>query len=178
MRVEVDDNLGRALTSLAAAEAGTQEAMRAEAAAEIGRVWSPALISASGNALERKILATGARADVTPQGFTLTAGVGPAASGGLGQEDDDWVPVEFGMNPQRIQAPNRRKSIRIAGSGRPMRVASMVWVGKNLRPRNRDGYVVLPTARKRVPEFVAAWVRGLIKQFAPVDGTALEIRKD
>lgn len=177
MRVEVDANLARALTSLAGAAAGTQEAMRAKAAEKIRGTWQSALISGSSTKPERKLIATGASADVQPAGFTLTAAQGPSLSGGLGQTDKDWTAVEFGMTPVQITNSKRRKKIRIAGSGREVSTVTKIWVGKNLRPRNAKGYVALPATRKYGPQYVAAWVYGLIGQFDPVDGSALDIEK-
>ena len=180
MRVEVDANLARALTSLSAAESGTQEAMRAAAAEKIGGTWEQALIAGASTKLERRIIASGAGryTEVGMAEFTLFAGMGDPVSGGLGTEGRDWTGVEFGMTPVQLSNTKRRKKIRIAGSGREMSVATQIWVGKNLRPRNPKGYVALPAARKHGPEFVAAWVYGLIGQFDSVDGTALDIVKD
>lgn len=180
MRVEVDANLARALTSLSAAEGGTAEAMRASAAEKIGGTWEQALIAGSSTKPERRLIAgaAGRYTEVGMSEFTLFAGMGGPLSGGLGSGNKDWTGVEFGMTPVQITAPNRRKKIRIAGSGREMSVVTRVWVGKNFRPRNPKGYVALPAARKVGPEYVAAWVYGLIGQFDSVDGTALDIVKD
>lgn len=174
LKVEVDPNLARALDALASAESGTQDAMRQAADEAITATWQPALIAAASTSPERKMIATGATADVTPAGFVLTAGNG-ALSGGLGENGGDWAAIEYGMTPVQITTTKRRKKIRIAGSGREMTVATSIWVGKNLRPRNSEGYVAMPTVRQHAPEFVAAWVYGLIGQFDSVDGTALEI---
>lgn len=180
MRVEVDANLARALTSLSGAESGTQDAMRASAAEKIGATWEPALIAGSSTTLERRLIAHGAGrwTEVGLSEFTVFAGMGDPVSGGLGTGGRDWTGVEFGMTPVQRSNTKRRKRIRIAGSGREMSVATQVWVGKNLKPRNPRGYVALPAARKHGPEFVAAWVYGLIGQFDAVDGTALDIVKD
>lgn len=175
LKIQVDDNLARALSALANAERGTQEAMRQAAAAEINKVWSPALLSKSSTPAERKLLAGGSSAEVTPAGFTLTAGAGTALSGGL--TGDSWAAIEFGMTPKQIVAKNRQRTIRIAGSGRQLRIASTIWVGRNLPSRRRDGRVVFPTARTHGPQFVEAWIKGLIGQFTQVDGTALDVKK-
>lgn len=171
LRVEVDANLARALASLQRATGGTQEAMRESADAAITGTWGRAVMSEASTRAERKLLATGADADVGPSSFTLYAGIGPTLSGGL----ENWPAIEYGMEPRQVQAPRRRRTIRIAGSGRPMRVVTQVWVGRNLRPRNPDGYAVFPAARKHGPKFVASWVEGLISQFDDVNDTALEI---
>jgi hypothetical protein len=180
MRVEVDANLARALTSLSAAESGTAEAMRASAAEKIGATWQSALIAGSTTKPERRLIAGGASryTEVGLSEFTLFAGMGGPLSGGLGAGNKDWAGVEFGMTPFQSFNTKRRKRVRIAGSGREMTVATRIWVGKNLRPRNPRGYVALPAARTHGPDYVAAWVYGLIGQFDSVDGTALDIVKD
>lgn len=174
IRVEVDQELGRLLNTLRHAESGTQEAAQAEAEAEIGATWVAALNTHAGTDLEQRMIVDGARADMLPgAGFELAAGLGGPVSGGLGTGDDDWVGAEFGMTPKRIDAPTRRKTMIL--NGRPFAARTLVWVGKNFRPRNPDGYVAMPTIRDRGPQYVAAWVRGLINVLR---GGPFEIQKD
>lgn len=171
IKVEVDPNLARALLALARAQSGTQEAMRQAADEKISATWQPALLAAASTTPEQRMIANGSSAEVTPAGFVLEAGQGGPLSGGL---REPWG-IEYGMDPVQITTTKRRKTIRIAGSGRPMPMVAPIWVGKNLRPRNPDGYVAMPTVRKHAPQFVAAWVEGLIGQFDDVNDTALEI---
>lgn len=178
LKLEVDDNLARALIALDQAEAGTADAMRASADAEIDKTWSTALMNAAGTTLERRMIADGADADVENVGFTLWAGLGGPVSGGLGRQDRDWAGVEFGMTPFQSFDTKRRRTIRIAGTGTVQKVATGVWVGRNLKPRNAQGYVAMPTVRKYVPQYVASWVHGLIGQFDAVNDTALDIGGD
>ena len=144
--------------AMARAKGETREAMRNSARDAVEGTWIPALASAAGTQPEQRMLVDEASASVDLGSMTLTAAVGGPLSGGLG----NWAAIEYGMDPQQITAPNRRKTLRIAGSGRPIRVATQIWVGRNLRPRNDDGYVVFPTIRQHGPRFVAAWIHGLI----------------
>lgn len=173
LKVKVDDTLGHALLTLGRAETATQEAMREAASERIGRVWRPALAAQATLKADKKMLVSNASQTVGLSSFRLDAANGPALSGGLTPEQ--WPALEFGMNMKQIYAPNRRKKIRIAGSGREMTTVAKVWVGRNLKPRLKQGYVVMPTIRNYGPTFVAAWVVGLIGQFR---GSPLDIKKD
>lgn len=175
LRIQADDELVRALASLERAQQGTQEAMREAADEKIDATWKQQLNVAAGTELERRIMVDGADSTVDNLSFTLWAGIGDPVSGGLGSGPRDWPGVEFGMVPYDSYDTKRRKTIRIAGSGTVMKVATKITIGKNLRTRNPDGYVAFPTIRKHVPTFVAAWVHGLISQFDDVNGTALDI---
>lgn len=172
MRVVPQPNVAEALGTLQKASTETQESMRARVAEAVDTAWLPALASAAGTQLERRLLVEGAGAQVGLSTMTLVAGNGGPLSGGL--TEDSWYAGELGMTPVEIVAPNRRKTIRISGSGREIRVQSRVWVGRNLRPRNEDGYVIFPTVRTHGPRFVAAWIYGLIDVYA---GSQFDTRK-
>lgn len=172
VKIKADDQLARAIFALDDAATSTQDAMRQSAAESIDRVWSPALASAAGTSPERKLLATGAGSSVEAGRMTLIAGNGPTLTGGL--TEDGWYAIEFGMTPVQIYSPNRRKKIRIAGSGREMSVQTRIWVGRNLRARNELGYVIFPTIRQHGPRFVAAWIYGLIGKWR---GTPFDVKK-
>lgn len=169
IKVEADENLGRVLAVLARAESGTQEAMREEAANEVDQTWDTALLAAASTDAERRILASGADAEIGPASINLFAAFGPASLSG-GATEEHWAAFEFGMTPEQ-RITKRRKKLRVLGSGREINSTPLIWVGRNLRPRNPQGYVIFPVIRQHGPEFVAAWIRGLINVFrgAPVD---------
>lgn len=171
MKVKANANLERAIFALEEAQSGTKEAMRQRAVEAIDRAWSPALAAASGTTPERRVLASGASSSVGPGSMQLVAGAGGPLSGGL--TSDGWAALEFGMTPVQSTTTKRRKKIRIAGSGRPMVVATTIWVGRNLKARNELGYVIFPTVRKHGPRFVAAWIYGLIDKWV---GTEFDVR--
>lgn len=160
--VDVNDSMGDVLLTLNRAESDTQAEMRDAADSAIESTWVPALAAAASGAQQTKLLVNGANADVDDLGFTLTAGVGPALSGGL--DASHWYAVDYGMNPQRIAAPNRRRTIRL-GAGREFQAAVLIWVGRNLPPRSAKGRVIYPTIGTRSQEYVEAWVDGLMGQF-------------
>lgn len=171
MKITPDENLTAALFAMSRAAEATQQAMQQAAVEKVTATWSTALASAAGTAQEQRMLADGSRAEIMPLRITLLAGSGGPLSGGL----EDWPAIEYGMTPVQIIAPNRQKTIRIAGSGREMKTKATVWVGKNLRPRNDDGYVIFPTVRTHGPEFVAAWIHGLISHWR---GTPFDVHKE
>lgn len=172
MKITPGPELGEAIAALNSAIGSTKDAMAERATQEVDAAWKPALASAAGTNPERRLLVDGASSQIGPASIDLTAGAGGPLSGGL--TSDGWAAIEFGMDPKQIEAPNRRKKIRIAGSGREMVVATRIWVGKNLRARNPDGYVIFPTVRQHGPRFVAAWIYGLISKWV---GTPFEVRK-
>jgi len=169
LKIEVDDSLGETLLDLRRAQQGTQDAMRAEASRAITASWVPALAAAASGAQQQKLLVSGAGADVGDLSFDLNAGRGPTLSGGL--DASHWYAVDYGMQPKRITAPNRQKTLRVV-NGRPVRAPAQVWVGRNLPSRAPAGRVVFPTIAAHSPEFVAAWVQGMLGQF---DGTPLDV---
>lgn len=171
--MKIDDSeLTQVLLALHDASQSTQDAMQRSAVEAVSGTWGPALASAAGTNVERRLLADGSFATIGPASIDLHAGAGGPLSGGLNEHM--WPAVEYGMDPVQIIAPNRTKTIRVAGSGREMRLASRVWVGKNLKRRNDEGYVIFPTVRKHGPRFVAAWIYGLIRVW---EGTPFEVRK-
>lgn len=170
LRIQPDANLIGVIAAFERATAETQNAMRDAAEAKIEGTWRAALLSKASTELEERIIVDGADSDVEGVGFALWAGIGGPVSGGYGSGAGDWAGVEYGMTPVQTYETKRRKTIRIAGSGREMKVATQIWVGKNLRPRNEDGYVGMPAVREHVPQYVASWVHGLIGVLAGVDG--------
>lgn len=174
IRYEVDPEMGRLLNLFGNATQATQEAALSEAESEIDKTWVSALTAHAGTELEQRMIVDGARADMLgPSSFELVAGIGGPVSGGLGTGSDDWAAAEFGMDPKQIDAPTRRKTMIL--NGRPFRARTTIWVGKNLKPRNPDGYVAMPTIRERGPRYVAAMIRGLINVLR---GGPVEIQKD
>lgn len=167
-RVSSPDLL-RAQLALARAKGETRKTMQDSARDAVEATWSSALASAAGTRPEQRMLVDEASASMDLGSMSLFAAVGGPLSGGL----DNWAAIEFGMEPKQIIAPNRRKTIRIAGTGREIQVATQIWVGRNLKARNDQGYVVFPTIRQHGPRFVAAWIYGLINAWR---GTPFDIK--
>jgi len=170
-RVEGADLYYDAARVLDQADGELREAMMTNAGSLVEQVWESSLMSAAGTAAERKLLATGASADIAAEGITLNAAQGPTLSGGL--TSDEWFGVELGMTSKL--ATRKISDVGLAGSGRKVRVAQLHWIGRNFKDRNPLGYVIFPTVRRHGPRFVAQMIYGLIDVFrrAPV-----EIEKD
>lgn len=137
LRAEGDD-VERAVAAIAAAEARAADSVRQAVAAEES-VWQQALTSAASTTAERRLIATGGRIDVGDGGLTLIAGLGPALSGGLGAGGRGAGAIEYGSTVRQVTAPRRKLT-----TGQP----ATIWVGRNLRRRNADGYVAGPAARQ------------------------------
>jgi len=166
-RIEGKDLYDDAARVLDQAEGELRDAMMTHAGSLVEREWGPSLMSAAGTQAERKLLATGATADISTDGITLNAAQGPTLSGGL--TSDQWTGVEYGMRPRL--ATRRIHTASLAGSGRKVRVAQLIWIGRNFKDRNPRGYVIFPTVRREGPRFVAHMIYGLIDVFrrAPVE---------
>ncbi len=174
IRIDVGQELEGVLNTFRHAEEATQAEALQEAEHEIDVTWVSSLSAHAGTQLEQRLLVDGAHADVdSSSSFTLVAGVGDPVSGGLGTGARDWTAAEYGMTAREVVAPNRRKTTLL--NGRPFIARTTVWVGKNLRPRRPDGYVIMPTIRDRGPRYVAALIRGLINVLR---GGPVEIQKD
>jgi hypothetical protein len=173
LKVNVDESLGEALLTLRRAQTGTQDEMRNEADAAITASWVPALAARASGAQQTKLLVSGASADVSDLGFDLTAGAGPTLSGGL--DNSKWWAVEFGAVPKQVAAKKRKATHRVKGSGREVRSAAIIWIGRNLPVRNNDGHVIFPTIGEQSQVFVGAWVSGLMGQF---EGSPFDVDYD
>lgn len=166
LKVEVGDGLADALLQLRRAESDTGDAMRADATRAIDAVWVPKLTAAAATAQQRKLLVPGAGSIVGDLDFELHAANGPALSGGL--DASHWYAVDYGMTPVQRAAPRRKATYKNRGRG--VRMAAVIWVGRNLPTRNAAGRVVYPTIADVSQTIVAAWVHGLMGQLnTPLD---------
>lgn len=149
-------DIDRAVAAIDAAEARAPESVRRAVEAEAD-LWPRALAAAASTAAERRLIATGGRVEVTGEGVTLLAGLGPALSGGLGVGGRGAGAIEYGSTVRQVTAPRRRLS-----TGQP----ATVWVGRNLRPKNADGYVAGPAARAVEGPLTEAMADGYVEAFA------------
>jgi len=162
--VDVNDSMGDVLLTLQRAQTDTQDEMRDAAQNAVQSSWVPALSALASGAQQTKLLVNGAHADVDDLGISLTAGVGPALSGGL--DSSHWYAVDFGMAPQLMRAPTRMRTYRVLGSGRDIRQPAQIWVGRNLPARTvRPGRVIYRAIGEQSQAYVTAWVDGLMGQF-------------
>jgi hypothetical protein len=108
--------------------------------------------------LEHRVIVATARATVSNQNITLSAGkVGRKLPGGLNPKTDIHA-VEFG-------ADRTAKSTYVARSrrGRDFQVTRRTRA--QLRPRRRNGYVFYPTVADIVPRVAALWTQIAVRQF-------------
>ena len=154
VRAESDD-IDRALAAIDAAEARIPEATR-RAVTAASDVWPRALASAASTTAERRLIATGGRIDFDDGGLTLIAGLGPALSGGLGAGGRGAGAINYGSTVRQVAAPRRKLS-----SGQPVQV----WVGRNLRGKNADGYVTGPAEKAVEPVLTKALADGFVDAF-------------
>lgn len=113
--------------------------------------WGQTLTEHASTKLEHAVLARTGRARVSDQNVTLTsATVGRALKGGL-QPKRDAAAVEFGADAQVV--PYTATS----------RTGTRYEVRRNtraqLRPRNRKGYVVYPSAASIIPRIASLWIQ-------------------
>lgn len=161
LRAEGDD-IGRAAAEIDAAVARSPESVRAAVMEEEG-TWQRALSAAASTTAERRLIATGGRIDIGDGVVTLLAGLGPALSGGLGAGGRGAGAIEYGSSVRRVTAPRRRLA-----TGQP----ATVWVGRNLRGRNPEGYVAGPAARQVEGEITDAMRQGYYDAF---DGGVFDV---
>ncbi len=114
--------------------------------------WQKAVAEHATTRLESRVLGSTARALVSDQNVTLKAAhIGRSLSGGL-KPSELWWAVEFGANrDQRRGYTGRRGNTTFQVRDRR--------TTRQLRPRNRRGYVVYPAAANIIPRIAALWVQ-------------------
>lgn len=113
--------------------------------------WQGEVARQASTDLERGILVASARARVSDQNITLTAGsVGRRLSGGLSPKED-WHAIEYGANVREVTYT------RTSTRGRSYRVSRRQNVG--LPRRNQTGHVLGPAAERVIPRVAALWVQ-------------------
>jgi hypothetical protein len=117
-----------------------------------------ALAGHSSTRLEARALVQTARATVSNQNITLSAGkVGKPLSGGLNPKTDLHA-VEFGGDRKSLTTyrahSKKGKSYLVTRHTRAQ-----------LRPRKRSGYVFFPTVADIVPRIASLWTQIAVRQF-------------
>ncbi|MBL5972432.1 MAG: hypothetical protein D3X82_01280 [Candidatus Leucobacter sulfamidivorax] len=114
--------------------------------------WQRAVTEHAATRLEHRVLGSTARALVSDQNVTLKAAhIGKALRGGV-KPSDMWWAVEFGApRDQRKSYEGRRGSTRYPVHDRR--------TTRQLRPRNRRGYVAYPAAASIIPRIASLWAQ-------------------
>jgi hypothetical protein len=117
--------------------------------------WQQELRASATTHLEERVIAQGARADVSADRVTLKAAQSTRKlSGGVSPRDIGHA-IEFGANWRRgeVQATSSR--------GKSYRYSRVL--NKQLKPRRSAGYVAWPAAARLAPRFVSLWVQTTVR---------------
>lgn len=117
--------------------------------------WERAVREHASTRLEHRVLGSTARALVSDQNVTLKAAhIGRSLSGGL-KPSENWGAIEFGAARQRVSYTGTRN-----GKSFPVRNRN---TRAQLRPSNRQGYVVYPAAASIIPRLAALWAQTAVR---------------
>lgn len=117
--------------------------------------WRGSLAARASTRLEQRVIADGARADVTARGITLKAAQSRRALRGGGSPVSIGHAVEFG-------APWRSATIAATRGGTSYRYKRVI--NKQLRPRRSAGYVAWPTAMEFAARYSALLVQTTVRR--------------
>lgn len=146
------------LLALKGMDKETAKHVRRETKNMIQPAWQKGLAERAATRLEHRTLVSTARVAVSNQNVTLkSATVGRTLAGGL-QPKQSWHAVEFGGD----RAATRTYQAR-SRKGKTFTVTRRTMA--QLRPRNRKGYVVYPTAAEIIPRLASLWVQTVIRSF-------------
>jgi hypothetical protein len=120
--------------------------------------WQKGLAEHAESRLENRVLVKTGRIKMSNQNVRMSsATVGRKLSGGLNPKTD-YFAAEFGAN-------RNEKTTYTATSrkGKTFKVTRRTRA--QLRPRNKTGYVVYPTAKALIPRFARLWVSTVVRTF-------------
>lgn len=123
----------------------------------LGQEWTFALYERARTAFEHRVLVQGARIRVGTQGFTVTTAKSRKPLRGGLKPVEDWHAAEFGANPRKATVETTSRK------GKAYTVTKII--NRQLRRRNRQGYVVMPAARNIGTRLVALWVQIVVREF-------------
>ncbi len=113
--------------------------------------WREQLARRSSTSLEQRVIAEGARADVTAtRGVTLKAAQSKRPMSGGGS------PVQIG---HAVECGAPWRSAEVAARRGATRYSYRRVVNKQLRPRRSAGWVAWPTATEFAPRFASLWTQ-------------------
>lgn len=117
--------------------------------------WQQELRANATTHLEERVLAAGARADVTADRVTLKAAQSTRKLSGGASPKSIGHAIEFGAKWRRaeVEATSRRGT-----SYRYTRT-----LNKQLKPRRSKGYLAWPAAARLAPRFAALWVQTTVR---------------
>lgn len=154
--VHVSPQLQAMLTRIRELPADVRKQVRVQTKADALPIWREEVGSNVHSRLEGLVFGRTARVAVTDRGVRLQAArVGKALCGGLDVKTQ-WHAVEFGGDPDV-----RRKVETRSRAGRAYTATRHTQ--RQLRPRNRTGYVVFPAVADSVPRLMSLWLQTIVR---------------
>lgn len=129
----------------------------AESRRVLGQEWTFTLAEKARTPLEHRTLVRGARIRVGTQGFSVLAATSRKALPGGLKPSESWPAVEFGADPRVATVETT--------STKGKKYTVRKTINKQLRPRKRQGYVVMPAAREIGVRLVSFWVELVVREY-------------
>lgn len=138
-----------------------QRVIRVYTKAELTRPWLESINRRASTQLERRVIAGTATVSVSNQNVRIqSAAKGRRLSGGLNPKVE-FPAVEFGADRNKVTSYTRKGS----------RVKR--HTARQMRPRNKSGYVFYPAAKEMIPRLARLWVQTVVKLYGDIfDGKA------
>lgn len=134
-----------------------RQQIRKATKADAQPIWQSTVLEHVSTRLEARVLGKTARVAVSDQNVTLkSAGSVKALPGGL-VPSRDYHAVEFGVPDREERRPYEARSKH----GRSFTVNRRTR--RQLRDRNRNGYVVYPAAADAIPRIASLWVQTAVR---------------
>lgn len=159
MRISVytSNELQGLILRLKATDRETRKRIRQVTKAAAGPIWQQSLAEHVSTRLEAAVLVKTGRVRVSDQNVTLSAAtIGRKLSGGLDPKQE-YHEVEFGA----VDREAYRRYEATSSRGRPYTVNRRTK--RQLRARNRKGYVVYPAAAEAIPRLASLWVQTTVR---------------
>lgn len=130
--------------------------IRAQTKAKMTTPWLEAIQSRASTSLERRVIASTATVATSDQNIRIqSAAKGRRLPGGLNPKTE-YPAVEFGADRQKKNTYTRQGTRVTRHTARQM------------KPRNRKGYVFYPAAREMIPRLASLWVQTIVRTVADI----------
>ncbi|MBP1326734.1 hypothetical protein JOF28_001966 [Leucobacter exalbidus] len=144
------------ILSIRRSEKEVQAQIRKHTKPMVQSAWQQGLAQHASTRFEHKVLVETARVAVSNQNVKLkSGGLAKKLSGG-GRARELYVAAEFGADQNR-----ETQYGQISKNGKRYSVTR--HSARQLRPRNKKGYVVYPTAAEIIPRLAALWTQTAVR---------------
>ncbi|QEO08887.1 hypothetical protein [Protaetiibacter larvae] len=150
--------LQAALLSIKAAEREVRLNINKRARTELRPVWTEALLGHALTRLEVRAIVPGARIAVGARNIRAYAATSTRPLRGGLVPAINFAPIEWGAKERK------RKLERTSRLGR--RHTATITVGRQFRPRTREGYIASPAAASVIHRAIAGWVGVIVDEFS------------